>query len=82
MKPILTQLITAYQTTLVPNLGWPGLWHPTGACRFYPSCSEYAKLSIEWHGVAKGVWLGAARVMRCHTWAKPGVDLVLNLNSN
>ncbi|HIL95178.1 MAG: membrane protein insertion efficiency factor YidD [bacterium] len=45
-------------------------------CRFYPSCSEYAKEAIEVHGVAKGVVLATARICKCHPFHPGGVDPV------
>ena len=43
-------------------------------CRYYPSCSSYALQAIQNHGVVKGVWLGARRIIRCHPWAAGGID--------
>ena len=40
-----------------------------GHCRFSPSCSEYAVLSIRKHGAATGIWLGIRRLARCHPFA-------------
>jgi len=37
-----------------------------GSCRFEPSCSQYAYEAIERFGVARGVWLGSKRLLRCH----------------
>lgn len=47
----------------------------TGGCRFYPSCSEYARMALErdpnrWRAWGRSVW----RVMRCGPWSKGGVD--------
>ena len=47
-----------------------------GSCRFLPSCSEYAAEAIRRHGVRRGTILAAARLARCHPFAKPGVDPV------
>jgi len=36
------------------------------SCRFEPTCSRYAYEAIERFGVARGVWLGLKRLLRCH----------------
>jgi uncharacterized protein len=45
-------------------------------CRFYPSCSTYALEAVELHGAARGTWLAARRLGRCHPWGGHGIDLV------
>jgi putative membrane protein insertion efficiency factor len=46
------------------------------ACRFYPSCSQYAAQAIEKHGALRGSILAAKRLARCHPLNPGGVDLV------
>lgn len=46
-------------------------------CRYWPTCSTYALEALEAHGAARGSWLAARRLLRCHPWARrSGVDLV------
>ena len=51
----------------------PALPH---SCRFVPTCSEYAMEAVERHGVLRGSWLAITRLLRCHPFARAGVDLV------
>ena len=46
------------------------------ACRFHPSCSEYASEAIEIYGVWRGSWLALRRLSRCHPFSKGGFDPV------
>jgi putative membrane protein insertion efficiency factor len=46
------------------------------SCRYYPSCSCYAESAIKHYGVAKGLWMSAKRIARCHPWARGGYDPV------
>ena len=50
--------------------------HLMPACRFYPTCSEYAMEAIQKHGAAKGALLAAKRVLRCHPGNPGGFDPV------
>ena len=46
------------------------------ACRFVPTCSEYAGEAIERYGVFRGSVLAAGRLLRCHPFARAGYDPV------
>jgi uncharacterized protein len=53
------------------------------ACRYVPSCSEYAMEAVERRGVMRGIAMAAWRVLRCHPFAKGGYDpVVKKQNSN
>ena len=66
MSRLLLALIRAYRYVLSP---WWG-----SACRFTPTCSEYAADAIDRHGALRGSWLALRRVGRCHPWHAGGYD--------
>jgi putative membrane protein insertion efficiency factor len=68
VRYVLLALIRAYQFLLSP---WVG-----GSCRYWPTCSHYAREAIEQHGALKGGWMMLARLARCHPWGAGGVDPV------
>ncbi len=68
MRWLLVGLIRAYQRFISPLLG--------PRCRFHPSCSQYALVAIERHGVVKGGWLALRRIVRCHPLHPGGHDPV------
>jgi putative membrane protein insertion efficiency factor len=46
------------------------------ACRFYPSCADYAREAIDRHGLARGLVQAVWRLARCHPWNQGGYDPV------
>ena len=68
MKHVLIVLLRAYQYAVRPMLG--------SHCRFYPSCSDYAREAIERHGALRGTWLTIRRISRCHPYHPGGFDPV------
>ena len=64
----LLAVIRLYQVTLS---GWLG-----GQCRFYPSCSHYAREAIKVHGAWRGSALGMWRILRCGPFTDGGFDPV------
>mgnify|MGYP003432075826 CR=1 len=68
MKKILSVLIRGYQLTI-------SSWLPP-MCRYTPSCSQYAILAINKHGIIKGVFLSIKRILRCNPWGGCGHDPV------
>jgi putative membrane protein insertion efficiency factor len=47
-----------------------------GQCLYLPTCSEYAYIALVRFGVLKGSWLALRRFVRCHPFAKGGLDPV------
>ena len=45
-------------------------------CRYLPTCSEYAYIALVRFGTIRGGWLALKRLVRCHPWAKGGLDPV------
>ena len=54
---------------------WISPMLPT-ACRFHPTCSEYAMDAIETYGALRGSWLAVRRLARCHPFHQGGFDPV------
>ena len=61
-------LIWMYRWTISPLLG--------NRCKYYPSCSQYALDALREYGFLKGSVLAGWRLLRCHPWARGGVDKV------
>jgi uncharacterized protein len=59
-------VLVAYQRLVSPLL--------PRACRFAPTCSEYARQAMLEHGVGRGAWLAIRRLARCHPFNPGGYD--------
>lgn len=67
-RRILISFFDLYQKGVSPLLG--------SRCRFFPSCSSYGKEAVEKKGPVKGLFLTAARLLRCHPFHPGGYDPV------
>jgi len=47
------------------------------ACRYVPTCSEYAMEAVERYGVLRGGMMALIRLLRCHPFARGGYDPVV-----
>ncbi len=68
MKRLLLALITFYQKAISPYL--------PNACRYTPTCSQYAAQAIREYGAAKGGWMAFKRILRCNPFHEGGYDPV------
>ena len=73
MKKFSIGLIKLYQKI-------PGPWH--SACRFYPTCSNYAIEAISTYGSFKGSIMSIKRILRCNPWGTSGYDPVIKEEKN
>jgi uncharacterized protein len=67
-------ILRGYRAVISPLYG--------DVCRYYPSCSRYTLEAIQEYGLIRGTALGAWRILRCHPWAKGGVDDVPHRHSH
>jgi len=65
-RNIVIAALRVYRTIISPLYG--------DVCRYYPSCSAYGLTAVQEHGVIKGGWMTARRLVRCHPWAAGGID--------
>jgi uncharacterized protein len=65
---LLLVIIRGYQLLVSPLL--------PPSCRYFPTCSEYARQAVRRHGPLAGGWLAVKRLARCHPWGGLGYDPV------
>ncbi len=68
MKYLALGFLRLYKFVLSPLL--------PAACRYQPTCSDYAREAVERHGALRGTILAARRLARCHPLREGGYDPV------
>ncbi len=68
MRWLFIIIVRAYQTAISPLL--------PPACRYYPTCSNYALEALEKYGAWRGGSLAVRRILRCHPFHPGGFDPV------
>ena len=68
-KFVTLQLLRAYKWAISPIL--------PPACRYVPTCSEYAMEAVERYGALRGGCMAFVRILRCHPFARSGYDPVV-----
>ena len=68
MKYLVLDFLKLYKTFLSPFF--------SPACRFTPTCSEYAAQAVERYGAARGTWTAVKRILRCQPFCRGGHDPV------
>ncbi len=72
-KSLLIVFIDTYRYLISPLL--------PASCRFYPTCSQYAKEALIQFGVIKGGLLTIRRLIKCHPYHQGGFDPVPHFNN-
>ncbi|MEE2981155.1 MAG: membrane protein insertion efficiency factor YidD [Pseudomonadota bacterium] len=65
---LLAGLIRLYQLAVSPYLPM--------SCRYQPTCSSYARQTLQHFGPVTGSWMALCRIARCHPWSRHGYDPV------
>jgi putative membrane protein insertion efficiency factor len=68
VKVVLLFLLAFYKRAFSPLL--------PPACRFFPTCSEYAYQAVKRYGALRGSWMSVRRLLRCHPFHPGGYDPV------
>ena len=72
-KLVVLQLLRLYKRAVSPLL--------LPACRYVPSCSEYAMEAVERYGVLRGAGMALKRLLRCHPFVRGGYDPVAKIHA-
>lgn len=68
MKSLVLAALRGYKRHVSPLL--------PPACRYTPTCSEYAVEAVERYGVLKGTALAVKRLLSCNPFSRGGYDPV------
>jgi uncharacterized protein len=68
------RLLRVYKAAVSPALH--AIAGAPGACRYQPTCSEYAAIAVSEYGLVRGGAMAVARVLRCHPLHRGGFDPV------
>ena len=69
MKKLCLYFLKLYQKYISPLFAAFG-YH----CKYYPTCSEYAKQAVEKYGFFKGSFYSLKRILKCNPFTKGGYD--------
>lgn len=69
MKSLALAMLRLYKRWISPSL--------PPSCRYVPTCSEYALEAVDRYGALRGGLMSAWRLLRCHPFAKGGLDPVV-----
>ncbi len=67
MKKIVLYMLSFYQRFLTVIFGY-------GSCRYYPTCSEYAKWQVENNNIIKAIFFSILRILRCNQLFRGGIE--------
>jgi len=68
-RAVLVAAIRLYQQEVSPRRARP-------CCRYTPTCSTYALQALDTHGLGRGFWLAAGRLLRCRPGSAGGIDWI------
>ena len=69
----LVLLLVVYQKTFSPDHGFMAVYYPHGFCKFHPTCSEYARLTLHKDGLI-GLPKIVTRIIKCRPGTVGGFD--------
>ena len=69
MNKLLLLLILKYKKYVSPIFEHYGI-----KCKYFPTCSEYARQAITKYGAIRGVFLSFKRILKCNPFSKGGYD--------